>query len=131
MPITLGQLTANRKPLTITLDEDTALSVEYYPMRITSEMLVAYAAVGNVQDMTDEQALAVITSPGEMLLKLLASWDLVESIAEDGRPGPALPIAAETIGALGLPLQWGLLAAIMQDAGDQGKAKAPKGKKRA
>ena len=125
MPITLGQLTANRKPLTIKMGDD-ELNIEYYPMRLTSEMLVAYANGGKMQELPDDQVLAVITSPGEMLFDVLADWDMVESIADDGALGPVLPITEETITKLGIVLQWLLVAAIMEDVGNQGKATAPK-----
>lgn len=126
MPISLGQLTANRKALTVDLNGD-EINLEYYPMRLTADMLVAYASAANLQEMSDEQALTVITSPGDILLHLLAAWDLVESIAEDGTPGPVLSLDAANIDRLGLALQWALVSALMTDAGNQGKATAPAG----
>jgi|SRR5579859_1705681 len=127
MPVTLGQLTSNRKAVKIELD-GLELNIEYYPMRVTAEMLIEYSSIDKLKEMPDDQALEVITSPDETLLHLLASWDLAEPLEDGITPSDVvLPLTAETIAALGLVLQWAFVHAIMADAGNVGKTTAPEG----
>ena len=120
MPISLSQLTANRKPCVVTFDGVGELHVEYYPQRLTAKMLANFAAADQLKDMPTERVLEVVSSPVAVLTTLLASWDLT---AEDG--GPVLPIDAATLEGLGLPVLWQIVAAIMADGNSQGKAQAP------
>ena len=123
MPISLSQLTANRKACEVSFEgvED-VLHVEYYPLRLTGRMLADFAAadVEHLKTLTNEQAVAVMSSPTETLLELLASWDM--TAVEDG---PVLPLDAETLAGLGLIVQWTILGAIMSEGNGSGKAPAP------
>ena len=124
MPISLSQLTANRKPCVVTFDGVGDLHVEYYPQRLTAKMLANFAAADQLKDMPTERVLEVVSSPVAVLTTLLASWDLT---AEDG--GPVLPLDAATLEGLGLPVLWQIVAAIMADGSGNsaGEASAPVG----
>src|SRR5260221_11473924 len=119
MPITLGQLTANRKALTIPC-EGGELRIEYYPRRLTAQMLIEYAETDKIKDMPPERVMQTMASPTDMLVVLLATWDLAESIDEDGQAGLTLPINRETLIALGVLNEWQILGAIIGDCGNQG-----------
>ncbi len=123
MPISLSQLTANRKACTVTFDGvDDVLHVEYYPMRLTGKMLADFAAANpeNMKAMPAEQVVALVCSPTKALLDLMAGWDMT---AVEG--GPVLPLDEETLAGLGLQVQWSILTAIMSDGNGSGKAPAP------
>lgn len=128
MPITLGQLSANRKSVTVTFEGGDELHVEYYPQRFTAQMLANVSVMDTdaAATLTAQRAVEMVSSVTDMLLVLLASWDLVESIGEDGTPGPTLPITREALAGVGLPIQWAILGAITSGAASsQGEASAP------
>ena len=123
MPISLSQLTANRKACVVTFDGvDDVLHLEYYPQRLTARMLADFAAADekSMKAMAPEQAIKVALSPVKALAEVLHGWDLT---AEEG--GPVLPIDEETLSGLGITVLWSILGGIMQDGNGSGKAEAP------
>ena len=123
MPISLSQLTANRKACRIAFEGIAGeLHVEYYPQRLTAKMLSDFAAADpeNMKAMSPEQAVRVALSPVQILPDLLASWDLT---ADDD--GPVLPIDEATLEGLGIQILWQILATIMSDGNGSGKVEAP------
>ena len=122
MPISLSQLTANRKPCTVTFAGVGDLHVEYFPQKLTAKMLANLNAADKLAEMPTERVLEVVSSPVSILTTLLASWDLT---AEDN--GDVLPLDAATLEGLGLPVLWQIVAAIMTDGSSAGEASAPAG----
>jgi hypothetical protein len=122
MPISLGQLTANRKALTIPFEGVGELHVEYYPQRLTAKMLTDFATADKLADLPAERVVEIVSSPVESLLVLLHSWDMTAT--DDG---PVLPIDRETLSGLGLQILWAIVAGIMSDGGRAGEASAPEG----
>ena len=123
MPISLSQLTANRKACEVTFDDvDGVLHVEYYPQRLTARMVADLVAADpeSMKGMRPEQQLQAAISPVRILAELLASWDLT---ADDD--GPVLPIDAATLEGMGVPVLWQILGAILGNANEPGKAPAP------
>lgn len=122
MPISLSQLTANRKACTVTFEDVGELHIEYYPQRLTAKMIGGFVAADpeRMKTMSVEQQAEAASLPVPVLAQLLASWDLT---AEDG--GPVLPIDAATLEGLGLLVLWQILNAIIADGNSQGKAEAP------
>lgn len=130
MPITLGQLTANRKSATVRFDGGGELHIDYYPRKLTAEMLTRFAALDTIGKMEQTQALDIALAATDMLLDLLADWDLVEHINDDGTPGPVEPITRERVASLGLEIQWTILGAMVSGgtSSGAGEAKAPEGR---
>ena len=123
MPISLSQLTANRKYCRIAFEGITGeLNIEYYPMKLTGKMVADFAAANpeNMKAMATEQVVALVSSPTKVLLELLAGWDM--TAVEDG---PVLPIDEPTLAGLGITVQWTILTAIMSDGNGSGKVEAP------
>ncbi len=129
MPVTLAQLATNRTPVTVAFENGLELRIEYFPQRLTAQMLADFAALDGIDSRPPSERLALVTGVTDTLLMLLASWDLVESIGEDGRAtGPATPITRETLAGLGLGIEWAILVGIMASgSGSAGEASAPEG----
>jgi hypothetical protein len=122
MPVTLAKLTANRAHARIDCGDGDVLAVEYYPSRLTSAMLQQFLAADKLADLDATEGVAVLGSVTDMLLTLLASWDLLDAKRR------VLPITRENLEALGLIWQWRILQGLMQSsgAGTPGEATAPK-----
>lgn len=123
---TYAQLTANRAPAIMGTGDD-ALHLEYYPLRITSEHLRRFAElsvmqetlerrVANLEAIEDkgeraeaviEEAVGPLDAVIDILLDILASWDLTET--PDGEP---LPITRDVLEPLGLGLNAAIVATI-------------------
>lgn len=124
----LTELVVNRASVDVPFDNGVRLHVEYYPERVTVAFLQRYvqsqpARLAALPDTTpDEEVFALIQAPADLLLELLAGWDLTA----DGSVEP-LPITAESIGRLGILTQRHLLAAILtrQNRDAAGEAQAP------
>ena len=130
MPINLTKLVSNRASADVDFGPDAGtLHVEFYPARLTTRMLADYSAAdpAALAGAPPERVLAVLGSPTETLLTLLASWDLTTT-AEDGVTEEPLPIDRETLESLGIQIQWTMLSAILSAqsgaSGAQGKTDA-------
>lgn len=111
MPINLTTLIAGRAPASITFDAGT-LEVEFYPARLTTQMLLDISDATRLGDLSPERAVAVSTSTSATLAALLASWDLTETAA-DGVTEQPVPLDAAHIAALGVTIQWAILGGIV------------------
>jgi hypothetical protein len=124
MPITLARLTANKAAVAIDFGGGDVLNVEFYPAKITGKMMADLASVdtSTLASLAPAQAVTLLTSPTDMLTSLLASWDLADSIADDGAV-TLMPLDHDHIEALGINIQWTILNGVL--AAQQGEAKAP------
>ena len=125
MPLNLAKLVANKATADIDFGPGAGvLHVEYYPARLTTRMLADYTAVdpSNLAGASPERVLQALNSPVEILLALVASWDLTAT--EDDGSETTLPIDRATLEDLGIQVQWTLLNGIMAAQGEQGKAVA-------
>lgn len=128
MPVNLARLITNTATADIDFGAAGTLHVTYYPARITTELLLNYAAMQDPDGMgatTTERATTVMSSAERELPHLLAGWDLTET-AEDGTEQP-LPLDAAHIAALGVQVQWAILAGLLrgQQQAAAGEAVAP------
>lgn len=115
MPLSLTKLVGNHASVTIDFGDGDTLRVDYYPRRVTSRMLLDIAATQTLTDATPEQALRVMDRATDILLTLLASWDLV-----DGPDDQPVPIDREHLADLGMTVQWTILSAIMASSAGNG-----------
>ena len=136
MALKLEQLVANRATATIDFGGGNVLTVDYYPARITSQLLLDIAAASNGAQETTTLAdqMAVIAKPAELLAQLLAAWDLVEDAPDapdgaDGVEAQPVPIDLEHLNQLGLAIQWQILGGVIQ--AQAGEASAPTGSAKA
>ena len=127
MPISLAQLATNRAPATIDFGDGATLQLDYYPQRITAQMMADYAALDTLKSVSNERAMALMTGVTDTLLHILASWDLVESIAEDGTPGPALPLDHAHVAALGFAIQIQIMNGVIEAMQRLGESRAAGG----
>jgi hypothetical protein len=125
MPISLQQLATNRADATIDFGDGATLCVGYYPQRVTAQMLADYTALERIKTLPNDRALAIMTGLSDTLLALLASWDLVESIAEDGTPGPTLPLDHDHIAGLGFAIQVQIMNGVIEAMQRAGESRAP------
>lgn len=125
MPISLAKLVGNRASAVVDFGAAGQLHVEFYPARLTTRMLADYSAADSaaLKDAPPERVLAVLGSPADTLLALLASWDLTTTGA-DGVTDEPLPINRDTLESLGIQIQWTLLSAILGASGTAGKTDA-------
>lgn len=124
MPISLSKLVGNRAEAVVDFGDAGQLHVEFYPARLTTRMLADYSAAdpAALAGAAPERVLAVLGSPTDTLLALLASWDLTAT-KEDNSEDP-LPINRETLESLGIQIQWTLLSAVLGASGTAGKTDA-------
>lgn len=101
MGITLGELKANRRQVTIEFD-DIQFAVTYRPGAITPTF-------GESEKADADKPWLIAT-----LLKLIEAWDIFEDDAETAR----VPVTAETLssGAFGVPRLKALYDQIIDDA---------------
>jgi hypothetical protein len=84
MPVTLSKIARNTATVTLSFGED-QLAIEYYPLRITSEMM----SVIFDPSTTEQSIKAQLREYSETLASIIKSWDLLE---DDGET----PIALST-----------------------------------
>lgn len=124
MPLSLSKLVANRAAAVVDFGDGDLLRVEFYPKRLTSEMLLRMNVAADrekLATMRPEDTLSALDSATDILTDLLASWDLV-----DGPDDAPVPVDREHIAALGISIQWAILGAVIaaQSADSQGKPPA-------
>jgi hypothetical protein len=101
MPLSITDLAANEKHLTISFGDD-ALNLVYYPNKMTSKLLLH---IDEVYDGTKDE-LGI----HEALSELIKSWDLTDT---DGSPYPITPTA---LSKLGIPVLRVITQAIGEDS---------------
>lgn len=111
MAITLKQIATKRQSATIDFDGE-ELHVEFYPQRISPKMLASFAAL-DTETADPHEIMERLNLSVGILVTLLADWDMVESIDEQGVAGPKVPIDAEHLSEMGLPLLWAIIAGVM------------------
>ena len=95
------------------------VNLEYYPTAISNSQAGTLRDwVERAQAASEADQLAVMTEFGKWLCTILASWDYVESINEDGTLGPMVPITPDSL-AVQLStysdFMWAAITAIFQD----------------
>ena len=125
MPLNLASLIQDRATAKIALGPGT-LEVEYYPARLTAQMLLDIADIAHVDDLPESRRLAIVTNPTQTLLTLLAQWDLVETNPATGADQP-VPLDEPHIASLGVAIQWAMLRGLVytQNQAAAGEASAP------
>ena len=121
MPLNLAKLVSNRANAAIDFGNGDVLHVEFYPARITSEMLATMSAIGRPEQLSEDRAVAVLNSASDMLLTLLASWDLVETDPESGEERP-VPLDADHLRAFGVTIQWQILNGVISAQAGEAQA---------
>lgn len=128
MPVTFARIAAQKLPLAIETEGGETLNIEYYPQRITSKLMAKVSGANRPLvgpdggQATEEQVLERLDMSIDILTQVMASWDMVESMAEDGTPGPMTPIDYDHLSLLGVDFLWSLVADIFA-AAQMGKQK--------
>ncbi|MGZ3677038.1 MAG: hypothetical protein ACXWQR_00540 [Ktedonobacterales bacterium] len=129
MASTMGRLAAKKQSTVIEFEDDETLRVEFYPQRVSPKMIAALSDFEEAQErgMTNAEARGYVMLGVDILLKLLASWDLMEPSAEDEtKPSDVtVPIDHEHVSDLGLVILWQIVGGIFQ-ASQSGEAKGTK-----
>ena len=94
MPVTLSQMVANEKSLSLTVGSDT-LNITYYPNKVTTAAIV--------------EIDSTIESPSQVLSGVIKSWDLLND------DGSMYPLDAPSLAALGIGLLMQISQAIVRD----------------
>lgn len=94
MPVTLSQMVANEKSLSLTIGSDT-LNITYYPNKVTT------AAVTEIDSSLDGQT--------QVLSGVIKDWDLLND------DGTMYPLDAPSLAALGIGLLMQISQAIVRD----------------
>jgi hypothetical protein len=97
MPITVSQMAANEKPLTVTIDGET-LSLVYFPNRLTMKNINTFDS--GMEGMN--QALS----------EMIKSWDLTVSLEDSSM----YPLDPDSLAALGVGFLRKVMWAIIGDA---------------
>ena len=121
MPLNFAKLAATTASATIDFGDGNVLNVEYYPQRITSQMLLDIAALG--ESAGDVAGITrAVSTPATILASVLHSWDAVEEDAESGNETP-LPLDRDHLLALSIGVQWAILNTLIQ--AQAGEVSAP------
>ena len=125
MPLNLASLIQDRATAKIPLGSGT-LEVEYYPARLTAQMLLEISDIARIDDLPETRRRAIVTDSTQTLLTLLAQWDLVETDPASGEDHP-VPLDEPHIAALGIAIQWAILRGLIytQNQAAAGEASAP------
>jgi hypothetical protein len=119
MPIKLSQLAAQSAPLTLWFGED-SLELEYYPNKITDEMIMAWQ---EAQSRGDQATAEYIRENNEAFLSFIKSWDMLED--DDVT---FVPLTPERMLQVPVIIKRYILEAVMSEmqAGEVGKPKIRK-----
>lgn len=125
MPLTPRAIADRRAACTFTYAGE-PVQITYYQGRITALSKEAIEAkqteLNALAERPEEEQRAALAA---FVLDFLASWDVVESVADDGTPGPLLPLDVATLATLDPDFLGALLAAMIEDA-KAGKATGTK-----
>lgn len=95
------------------------VNLEYYPTAISNSQagtLKDWVERSQAASEADQQA--VLTEFGKWLCSILAKWDYVESVNEDGSLGPMVPITPESLAtqlSTYSDFMWAVITVIFQD----------------
>src|SRR5690348_17090401 len=120
MPLNLTKLAANRASVAIDFGNGETLNVQYYPEKLTGQMVLDATAAASDGASEADQGRAAIMANANMLLTILASLDAVEDDA-DGNEQP-YPLDLAHLLALSLSSQRKILEAITRDAAGEASA---------
>ncbi len=76
MPVSLSQIASNSATTTLHFQAGD-LTIEYYPLKITDEMLAQLLAWANITDA--DAAMERLRNLNEMMVEIIKSWDLLGS----------------------------------------------------
>src|SRR5437879_3019022 len=122
MPIKLSQLAAKAAPLTLTFDDGSFLELEYYPNKITDELIMGW----NEAKTKGERGTAeYVRENNEVFLTFIKSWDMLEDDEIN-----FVPLTQETMIKVPTLIKGYILDAIMGEiqSGEVGKPKIKKRK---
>jgi hypothetical protein len=119
MPIKLSQLAAKSAPLTLWFGED-SLELEYYPNKITDEMILGWQ---EAQNKGDQATAEYIRENNEAFLSFIKAWDMLED--DDVT---VVPLTPERLITVPLVIKKYILEAVMGEmqTGEVGKPKIRK-----
>jgi len=114
MPLSHAALTARITHSTLDIEGET-LNVDWYPKRLTSEMMhrVGETSTRRLADMSVAETLAAIDTAAESLAQLVGGWDFYEYIDEDGTPGPVIEPTLERLRQCSIELLWAIFNALL------------------
>ena len=117
MPLTPQAIKDRRASCTFTYAGE-SVTIGYRPGRITnnfSEEAFEAKQAEITRITTEEGEEAARHALAAWVLEYLASWDLVESVNDDGTPGPALALDVATLASLDPDFLSALLMAMFAD----------------
>src|SRR5258708_9222054 len=110
MPLSIGQLTAKTTHSTLHLQDGALLEVEWHPARLSDQIVSHIAAIERIQKLPTAQALETLRSVADIVIELVASWDLVEE-----HDSPMVALTHERLSRLGLPVLWAIVLSLLQE----------------
>lgn len=110
--VNLASLLQNRMHASVDLSAlgapGQSIEVDYYPARLTAQMVIDITDMQRLESLTEERTLALMTGPAQHLTTLLAAWNLSEVDPVTGEERP-MPLDAEHIAQMGVMVQWAIL----------------------
>ncbi len=108
MPISLTKIARDTAALTIKVNDEDTVIVEYFPSMITEKTL---AVLNSFEDITGNTFNESFRAFNEILSKIIKSWDVFE---DDAQSIP-FPIEAERMSELPVPFRVLILQSIIGD----------------
>jgi hypothetical protein len=106
MPVSLSKIASNLATVTLWFGED-SLTIEYYPLRITTEMMAQMQGFAVMDEKTFVQKFQEIA---QMLVSIIKSWDLLED-----DESATIPLTIERILAISPVISMQIIQAIAGD----------------
>jgi hypothetical protein len=107
MPVTLSRIAANTATVSIDFGGGDVLNVEYYPLRITTEMFAQMQGFAEANEATIMRKFEEIC---QMLVTIVKSWDLLE---DDGET--QIPLTTERVKQISPVISMQIINAIGGD----------------
>ncbi len=114
----LSKLLANRAEAVIDFGDGDVLHATYYPTRVTGAMIADISALGDAASLSGAEATRVATSVTDILLSLVATWDLTDDT------DAVVPLDAAHLAPIGLPVQWAILMGLIRAGNESAKSGA-------
>lgn len=115
MPLSVAAFTAQTTHVTLTIGEGT-LEVDWRPKAVDGEMLGRLQSLKRLKDLPDDEQVEALELAATLILKLIARWDLVEYIEDDGALGPVIALTPERLRQCSLDLLWTILNALLDES---------------
>lgn len=111
MPLTLQKLLKKTSHVSVKVDEEDVIEVEYYPAMITEKVIAQMQELSSAQNQEAENVVKNFTLLNEIIMKLVKSWD----IFEDEKHKHMYPLTQDKLSDLPILIRMSVVYGIFGD----------------